>query len=304
MEPECESEPETARAELERVLLCHGVDLPDAYRRVNAQEILSKQKADTASQDIPHATVARNCGIVSGTVPSIGADLLRSISPDWANSDTLLHMINFENEARSVDAFIATHTQGDATSAVLKIGGKEYYGFGGYGRSFSTNHVSAVQEASTVLLKRHFFTQTSIRNTGITPIHTLEAAVRSKITSLASGNGKSVSLRLIEAHIIRQGTLIACWRPHLDNTGNLKGANITAVVNVTPYETSMRIVGSRAHADYLRQKETQQCLQQICGTTHQSHRWVQSRLPCSTQSVRMRIRTHMCVRARRTRTCR
>lgn len=252
MEPVCESEPETARAELERVLFCHGVDLPDTIRRVNAQEVLSKQKADTESQHVTRAVFERNSGIVSGKVPSIGADLLRCIRPYWERSDTLVHMLNFESEARSLDAFIATCTQGDATSAVLKIGGSEYAGFGGYGQSFSTNHVRAVQESSTVLLKRSFFTQTTIRNTGITPIHALEAAVRNNITNLASG----FDLRLLEAHIIRQGTLIACWRVHLDNTGNLKRANITAVVNVTPYETSMRIVGSRQHADYLRQGDT------------------------------------------------
>ena len=226
-------------------------------RRVNAQEVLSKEQADAVvSGAMPARAEATNARIVGGETPSIGGDAMRLMEPSWARTDTLVHMFNVEHEARELDAFIASHTEGDATNAVLAVGNQNYGGFGDYGVTFSPILDPTVQRASTVLLKRNFFLALSIRTNGVTPIHTLERAVRFKIEKLADESGKAMELHLLQAHIIRQGCLLACWGAHVDNRGALKSANITAVTNLTEYETAMRICGARSHADYSRQGDT------------------------------------------------
>ena len=252
-----EDEAEAASAGICRSLMFHIADPPACYRRMNAQEVLSKHVADA---EVSHATqtvlTVHNACIVEGATPSVGANLMRAIEPSWPQSDTLIHMQNFQSEAAAVDTFIASHTHGDPTCAVLKVGEREYRGFDGYGWTFAPEHVPSVQRSSTVLLKRDFFKPSTIRAFGANAIHDLEHALSAKIASLAASNGSSVALRLIQAHIIRQGSLLACWKAHLDTTGDLKGANITAVANVTAYPTAMRVCGARSHADYSQQGDT------------------------------------------------
>ena len=202
------------------------------------------------------ALAKENGDIASGMTPSPGADLLRAINPSWAASSTLVHMECFESEASAVDNFIASNTHGDAADAVLRVGSHDYTGFGDYGLSFAPEHVDGFQRAATVLLKHNFFAPSAIRTDGRNAIHILESAVSSKITVLAASNGLSVRMRLIQAHVIRQGSLLACWKAHKDTTGDLRGAHITAVTNVTQYKTAMRVCGARSHADYSRQGDT------------------------------------------------
>ena len=257
MQAASEAEVEAPGVGLERSLCFHATDAAPCVRRVNAQEVLSKEQADAVvSGAMPARAEATNARIVGGETPSIGGDAMRLMEPSWARTDTLVHMFNVEHEARELDAFIASHTEGDATNAVLAVGNQNYGGFGDYGVTFSHNHNPTVQRASTVLLKRNFFLALSIRTNGVTPIHTLERAVRFKIEKLADESGKAMELHLLQAHIIRQGCLLACWGAHVDNRGALKSANITAVTNLTEYETAMRICGARSHADYSRQGDT------------------------------------------------
>ena len=254
MQAASEAEVEAPGVGLERSLGFHATDAPACMRRVNAQEVLSKKQADAVvSVAMPARAEATNTRIVGGETPSVGGDAMRAMDPWWARTDTLVIMFNVEREARELDAFIASHTEGDATNAVLTVGNKSYGGFGDYGVTFSPILDPTVQRASTVLLKRKFFLAPSIRTNGITPIHTLERAVRNKIEMLAAERGQAMDLHLLQAHIIRQGCLLACWGAHVDNRGALKSANITAVTNLTEYETAMRICGARSHADYSRQ---------------------------------------------------
>ena len=257
MQAASEAEVEAPGVGLERSLGFHATDAPACMRRVNAQEVLSKKQADAVvSVAMPAQAEATNTRIVGGETPSVGGDAMRAMDPWWARTDTLVIMFNVEREARELDAFIASHTEGDATNAVLTVGNKSYGGFGDYGVTFSPILDPTVQRASTVLLKRKFFLAPSIRTNGITPIHTLERAVRNKIEMLAAERGQAMDLHLLQAHIIRQGCLLACWGAHVDNRGALKSANITAVTNLTEYETAMRVCGARSHADYSRQGDT------------------------------------------------
>ena len=108
-----EDEAEAASAGICRSLRFHIADPPACYRRMNAQEVLSKHVADA---EVSHATqsvlTAHNAHIVEGTTPSVGAKLMRAIEPSWPQSDTLIHMENFQSEAAAVDTFIASHTHG------------------------------------------------------------------------------------------------------------------------------------------------------------------------------------------------
>ena len=217
MQAASEAEVEAPGVGLERSLGFHATDAPACMRRVNAQEVLSKKQADAVvSVAMPARAEATNTRIVGGETPSVGGDAMRAMDPWWARTDTLVIMFNVEREARELDAFIASHTEGDATNAVLTVGNKSYGGFGDYGVTFSPILDPTVQRASTVLLKRKFFLAPSIRTNGITPIHTLERAVRNKIEMLAEERGKAMDLHLLQAHIIRQGCLLACWGAHVD----------------------------------------------------------------------------------------
>ena len=251
-----DDEVEAASAGISRSLAFHTVDPPPCFIRVNAREVLSKSSADAATALCGDALARENADMVSGITKSMGVDLLRAINPTWEQSSTYVHMECFEHEAAAVDTFIACNTHGDAADAVLKVGSRNYGGFGDYGLSFAPEHVTGVQRAATVLLKHDFFAPSAVRTSGLTAIHILESAVSGKITKVAAESGFPVNMRLIQAHVIRQGSLLACWKPHKDTSGDLRGANITAVTNVTKYNTAMRVCGARSHADYSQQGDT------------------------------------------------
>lgn len=235
---------------LNQALLFHQPDDYQSFVQVNAHEVLTKDEADRRVHlnDPLCANASANDQTVHGD-RSMGCNLFKACQPNWGSNQRVV-MLSFKDEATAVDRFIAEHAHGDAETAALYICGQRYTGFKDYGTTHVREHAPLIQQSSTVLLKRTFFQQQTIRTIGSTPIHVLEHRVSAGIKEWAGSQGNTIDLRLVQCHILRQGTLHSCWGAHVDNQKDLSGAHLTAVVNASPFQTAMRICGDKNHFDY------------------------------------------------------
>ena len=133
----------------------------------------------------------------------------------WEEKTRCCRIFNLKAEATAASAWLHQQTTLEPdpitgrSHAVLMVNGKAYGGYGEYADTFAESFEAADQASATVLLKRAFFAPSQ---RCAKPLHTLEQRVRNSLEPADA----SFQLKLLQAHILRQGSLLACPSSHRD----------------------------------------------------------------------------------------
>ena len=179
---------------------------------------------------------------VKGTNPGVGKSFLKA---------------HFKEEAESVEAFIMQYTvvgkDGESGDTSIRLSmatsAQQHIGFGGYGHTYQRVHNAKEQEMATILFKKGWF-----KGTRGTPLHKLDARIRSTIKTMAKEDVEAV---LIECHAGRQSSMASCYTSHQDkDPPALRHCALSATTGANDCKSAAHIVDDKVSMDYDRAGDT------------------------------------------------